>query len=71
MGRMTDAEKAAFFSLLREKGAALMGVADLRGIVAGELQLGVSVAIPVPAEIVRDLQCKPRQRLRTWRPMRP
>ena len=56
---MTDAEKAAFFSLLREKGAALMGVADLRGIVAGELQLGVSVAIPVPAEIVRDLQTAP------------
>ena len=56
---MTDAEKAAFFSLLREKGAALMGVADLRGIVAGELQLGVSVAIPVPAEIVHDLQTAP------------
>ena len=36
-----------------------MGVADLSGIVSGELQTGVSVAVPVPRKIVTDLQTAP------------
>ena len=51
--------KQALFSLLAEKGAKLMGVADLSGIVGGEMQTGVSVAVPVPKNIVRDLQTAP------------
>lgn len=47
------------FSLLADRGAKLMGTADLSGIVAGELSIGVSVAIPVPANIVQDLKTAP------------
>ena len=36
-----------------------MGIADLSGIVSGEMQTGVSVAVPVPRNIVRDLQTAP------------
>ncbi len=58
---MTDRSllKKELFSLLEEKGAKLMGVADLTGIVDGEMKRGVSVAIPVPKNIVRDLQTAP------------
>lgn len=51
--------KQGLFSLLEEKGAKLMGVADLSGIVSGEMQIGVSVAVPVPRNIVKDLQITP------------
>lgn len=51
--------KRALFSILTEKGAKLMGVADLSGIVNGEMQTGVSVAVPVPVNIVKDLQTAP------------
>ncbi len=48
--------KQDLFSLLIENGAKLMGVADLSGIVGGEMQTGVSVAVPVPKHIVKDLK---------------
>ena len=51
--------KRALFSILTEKGAKLMGVADLSGIVNGEMQTGVSVAVPVPVNIVKDLRTAP------------
>lgn len=51
--------KDELFDLLQAKGARLMGVADLKGIAGGELTTGVSVAVPVPKEIVRDLQTAP------------
>ena len=51
--------KKSLFALLREKGAELMGVGDLRGIVDGALITGVSVAVPVPRNIVLDLQTTP------------
>ena len=51
--------KDELFDLLQAKGARLMGVADLRGVVSGELTTGVSVAVPVPKEIVWDLQTAP------------
>lgn len=51
--------KDELFDLLQAKGARLMGVADLKGIAGGALTTGVSVAVPVPKEIVRDLQTAP------------
>ncbi len=36
-----------------------MGVADLSGIVSGEMQTGISVGVPVPRDIVKDLQSAP------------
>ena len=51
--------KDELFDLLQAKGARLMGVADLRGVVSGELTTGVSVAVPVSKEIVRDMQTAP------------
>ena len=51
--------KQELFSLLAEKGAKLMGAGDLSGIISGEMKTGVSVAVPVPGKIVRDLQTAP------------
>ncbi len=51
--------KQTLFSKLAEKGAKLMGVADLSGVVHGEMQTGVSVAVLVPQNIVKDLQTAP------------
>lgn len=51
--------KRALYAVLAEAGANLMGIADLSGIVSGEMQTGVSVAVPVPRNIVRDLQTAP------------
>lgn len=51
--------KQTLFSLLEDKGAKLMGIADLSGIVNGEMQTGISVAVPVPPHIVKDLQTAP------------
>ena len=36
-----------------------MGAADLTGIVTETMQTGISVAVPVPKRIVRDLQTAP------------
>ena len=49
------------FHLLREKGARLTGVADLTGVAGSEMPVGISVAVPVPKGIVRDLQTAPTQ----------
>lgn len=51
--------KKDLFSMLKKKSAKLMGVADLTGIVKGSMQTGISVAVPVPKHIVRDLQTAP------------
>ena len=51
--------KNELFCHLAEKGAKLMGVADLTGIVNGDMQIGISVAVPVPKHIVYDLQTAP------------
>ena len=51
--------KAELFAHLRQVGAKLMGAGDLTGIVEEPLTTGVSVAIPVPRKIVRDLQTAP------------
>lgn len=57
---MKEAElKAGLLALLREQGAALCGVGDLRGCVDDALTTGISVALPVPAGIVRDLRTAP------------
>ena len=60
-GKEMDAEKLKreLFSLLTKKGAKLMGVADLSRIVDGVMRTGVSVAVPVPKNIVKDLQTAP------------
>lgn len=36
-----------------------MGVADLSGVLDGEMKTGVSVAVPIPQDIVLDLQTFP------------
>lgn len=51
--------KAELFAALRQNGAALMGVADLTGIVPGPLSTGIAVAVPVPRDIVRPLATAP------------
>lgn len=51
--------KKILFSLLVNKGAKLIGVADLRGIVDNELVTGISVAVPIPKNIVMDSQTAP------------
>lgn len=55
----TEQLKRDLYSLLTEKGAALMGVADLSGVLDGEMKTGVSVAVPIPQDIVLDLQTFP------------
>lgn len=51
--------KEDLFRLLADKGAKLIGVADLSGIVKGEMTTGISVALPLPKNIVKDLQSMP------------
>ena len=51
--------KRELFALLAEKGAKLMGIADLSDVITGEMQTGVSVAVPVPKNIVEDLKIAP------------
>lgn len=53
--------KQDLFSLIAEKGAKLIGAADLTGIVSNEMQTGVSVAVPIPKSIVEDLKTAPTQ----------
>lgn len=47
------------FALLRQKGAKLVGAADLTGLVDDCLTTGVAVAIPVPIHIVEDVRTVP------------
>lgn len=58
MSDMTEL-KADLFQLLEEEGAQLMGVANLSGILEGEMKTGISVAVAVPKNIVKDLQSAP------------
>lgn len=46
-------------AVLRESGAALVGFGDLRGIEGATLPVGVSVGIPVPAGVVREIRLAP------------
>lgn len=41
--------------ILREHGAELIGFADLRGVEGADLPYGVSVAVPLPVEVVRSI----------------
>ncbi len=43
------------YDFLLEKGASLCGFADLTGIVQGELQHGVSVAVRLPVPVLRSI----------------
>lgn len=56
---MDTALRDELFQILAAKGARLMGVGDLSGIVDGELTTGVSVAVPLPKHVVQDLQTAP------------
>lgn len=47
------------FAVLGEKGAKLMAAGDLTGIVKDSCTVGVSVAIPLPRHVARDLQTAP------------
>lgn len=47
--------KNELYGLLQEKGAKLTGTSDLTGIVKGPMRIGISVAVPLPKHIVRDL----------------
>lgn len=59
---MSDADHNLALDLtavLREAGAALVGFGDLRGIEGATLSVGVSVGIPVPAGVVREIRLAP------------
>ena len=56
---MENKLKENLFHLLAEKGAKLMGIADLSGIGGAEMRTGVAVAVPLPPKIIRDLQNAP------------
>lgn len=49
------------FQLLKDRGAALAGVGDLTGLVEDACTVGVSVAVPLPGHVVRDLQTAPTE----------
>ena len=59
--RRADLLKEELFSLLRGKGAVLVGAADMTGFVEGACTTGISVAVPVPRHIVEDLKTAPTQ----------
>lgn len=50
-----DAVQKELMELLYDNGAALVGFADLSEIVSGDLKYGVSVAVPIPREIVSSI----------------
>lgn len=56
-----DKLKDYLFDLLKSKGAALLGVADLTSIPGAALKTGISVAVPVPRHIVEDLKTAPTE----------
>lgn len=49
------------YALLREKGAVLVGTADLSPVLDSNMQTGISVAVPVPAHVVEDLKAAPTE----------
>lgn len=46
-------------SLLRDRGAALVGVGDMTGVPGCAYPLGVSVAVALPEHVVTDLRTAP------------
>lgn len=54
-----DKLKETLFALLRQEGAALLGAADLTGLLDAPYCTGISVAVPVPRAIVEDLKTAP------------
>lgn len=51
--------KQELLELLKEKGAVLMGVADMQGVENCGYPVGISVAIPIPKHIIEDLKTAP------------
>ena len=51
--------KARLFEQLKARGAVLVGAGDLTGVVDNEQTIGVSVAVPVPKNIVEQLKTAP------------
>ena len=55
MTEQLQTESAALTALLREKGAALDGFADMAGVENLGYPRGVSVALPIPRDVLRPL----------------
>lgn len=51
--------KAELFDLLKEKGAVLMGVANMEGVKNCDYPTGICVAIPLPKHVIQDLKTAP------------
>ena len=51
--------KAELFDLLKDKGAVLMGVADMKDMKNCSYPIAISVIIPIPKHIVEDLKTAP------------
>ena len=51
--------KKELTAFLKNQGAGLVGVGSLEGIVSGEWETGISVAIPEPRHIIRQLKTAP------------
>lgn len=51
--------KQELFALFKEKGAVLMGVADLSDLPASPYPAGICIALPVPRHIAEDLKTAP------------
>lgn len=47
--------------LLKDKGAALVGIGDMTGIENCDYPIGISVAVPVPVHVVKDLKTAPTE----------
>lgn len=54
-----DALRQELFHLLHQNGAALFGVANLNGLIDSTMTTGISVAVPVPVNIIEDLKTAP------------
>ena len=60
--------KKELTAFLKNQGAGLVGVGSLEGIISGEWKTGISVAIPEPRHIIRQLQTAPtREYLEEYR----
>ena len=53
--------KNDLFRVLKEAGASLMGIGDMSPFVSDEMNIGVSVAIPVTDKITKDLLTAPTE----------
>ena len=52
---------ATLSNLLYDNGAALVGFADLSGIVEDELKYGISIALKIPPEIISSIHDGPNR----------